>query len=363
MGEYLVELLSKRPDWTVTVTSRRARLDRENVRYRVGNARDRDFMKQLLSEQNFDAIVDFMNYGYDEFAGCFHALLSATDHYIFLSSSRVYADSAAPITEKSPRLLDVSSDTAFLQTQRYALRKARQENLLTESGKSNFSIIRPYITYSNRRLQLGIYEKEQWLYRLLNHKPVIIRDEILTRRTTLTHGKDVSTVLSRVMDSAPLAGPVQIMTSETMRWGDILKLYLQVLEEALGPGACNVYTCPSMEEIESLFEGGYNTKYDRLYDRVFDPSFAEQMFGHVAYTPMAQGLQTCLEELIRDWKDQGNRVFLPPAWDYEAIMDRMLSINRETPEMDEAGRKQYHEILNQTAAPARVSRLQSPPCL
>lgn len=52
-----------------------------------------------------------------------------------MSSSRVYADSQTPITENSPRLLDVYKEEEYLKTDEYALSKARQEDILHRSGK------------------------------------------------------------------------------------------------------------------------------------------------------------------------------------------------------------------------------------
>ena len=345
MGRYLVELLSQRHDWSVSVTSRNDRKNIGNIKFIKGNARDRAFMSSFLTGRHFDVIVDFMNYGYDEFMECHKKLLSVADHYVFLSSSRVYAFSETPIIEKSPRLLDVTTDQDFLQTQRYALRKARQENILKESGFTNYTIIRPYITYSDRRLQLGVYEKEQWLYRVLNDKPIVIREEILSKRTTLTYGKDVSYVLSRVMDSKPLAESVHIMTEETMTWGKVLSIYREVIKKELDKDI-KVFTTRAMSEIEDLFEGGYNTKYDRLYDRSFDNALAELRYGHVEYLSMEQGLRSCLKQFIVDWRYYGNSLFLDLMWDYEALMDWMLAIERPMPEMDEEGQNTYRLTLD-----------------
>lgn len=352
MGLYLLELLSRSDEWEVTVTSRSKRQDFGNIRFVEGNAREADFRQRILSRR-YDVILDFMNYGHDEFQSCHPELLDAAEHYIFLSSSRVYDASVTPITERSPRLLEATTDPDFLKTQRYALRKARQEDMLKASGRSNYTIIRPYITYSSRRLQLGIYEKEQWLYRLLNDKPVVIREEILPRKTTLTCGRDVSLALRSVMDSPPLAGPVHFVSEETMTWCSILRLYAEVIRAETGKNIC-VYTAKSMPEIEELFEGGYNTKYDRLFDRAFDHSLAESRYGHIDYTAMRQGLRECLTKFLSDWKQQGNRVFLPLMWDFEARMDKMLSINRTTPEMDEAGQGVYRSILDGGSRPTTV---------
>ena len=59
-------------------------------------------------------------------------------------------------------------DEEYLKTDEYALSKARQEDILHRSGKNNWTVIRPYITYSEIRLQLGVLEKELWLYRFVH---------------------------------------------------------------------------------------------------------------------------------------------------------------------------------------------------
>ena len=86
-----------------------------------------------------------------------------------------YANENGRITEKSKRLLDVCTDEEYLKTDEYALTKVRQENILLSSGKKNWTIIRPYITYNVERLQLGVYEKENWLYRALHGRSIVFQ--------------------------------------------------------------------------------------------------------------------------------------------------------------------------------------------
>lgn len=329
MGVHLLEELAESDAWDVWVTSRSKKEDHKNIKFLEGNARDDEFRKAILSDRHYDVIVDFMNYGYDEFKTCHSELLKATDHYVFLSSSRVYARSETAITEDSPRLLDVTDDEEFLSTQRYALRKARQEDMLFDSGSMNFTIVRPYITYSNRRLQLGIYEKEQWLYRILNNKPLVIREEILNSRTTLTYGKDVSREIYNIMNHAPLGEAVHIMSEETMTWKEILNMYVRIIKEEIGLDP-QIFTAKSMEEAELLFEGGYNTKYDRLWDRFFDNAKAEKEFGHIEYLDMRTGLERCLKEFLNDWKTEKNNLFLDIVDDFETIMDDMCQEGSDT---------------------------------
>ena len=239
MGTHLIDFLSENKDVNVTVTSRKERTSHGNIHYIVGNARDWAFMSDLLKNTHYDVIIDFMNYNYEEFLEYHGSLLAACDHYIFLSSSRVYANYDGRITEDCPRLLETSDDEAFLATNRYALRKAREEDMLRSSGMTNYSIIRPYITYSNRRLQLGIYEKEEWLYRVLNGKNIIL------------------------------------------------------------------YTSHEIGSVEMLYEGGYNTVYDRQWNCRFDNTKAEKVCRHISYLGMREGLSSCLKEFLSDWKAGG----------------------------------------------------------
>ena len=109
MGVHLVNLLSPNPDCRITVTSRSRREGKGNVSYVQGNGHDMAFLNTLLKDK-YDVIVDFMNYRTEEFRERYRTLLDACGQYVYLSSSRVYADSDSPITEESPRLLDVTTD-------------------------------------------------------------------------------------------------------------------------------------------------------------------------------------------------------------------------------------------------------------
>ena len=322
MGTHLVKHLLTNRNIEITVTSRKNRSGDDSIKYVVGNARDDEFMSRFLKDAHYDVIVDFMNYNYEEFQDYHKRLLDATNHYIFLSSSRVYANCSGRITENSPRLLETTTDTDFLATNRYALRKAREEDLLNTSGKTNFTIIRPYITYSNRRIQLGIYEKEEWLYRVLNDKPLIISNDILDKKTTLTYGKDVAYGIYKIALGKPLSEAVHITTMENMRWIDILKLYASVIKKETGKDSY-IYTSQDIRTIEVLFEGGYNTIYDRQWNRQFDNTKANAVCGHIDYLGMREGIETCLREFLNDWKVQGNDLFLPLSMEYEKEMDRL----------------------------------------
>ena len=327
MGVHLVDILNASNRWKINVTSRTPHSPNKNVTYILGNARDNSFLNGLLCER-YDSIIDFMNYDYAEMAERIIKLLSSTDHYIWFSSCRVYADSVTPITEISPRLLETTTDKEFLQTNRYALRKARQEELIVHSGYSNYTIIRPYITYSDSRLQLGVYEKEQWLYRILKGRDLVINKDILFKKTTLTFGYDVALAISKcIFNEIAFGKTIQIASRETKTWYEILKIYLSVIKDK--KGICpQIYLCDKMRAIDELYEGGYNTIYDRVFNRSFNSSLIEKVIGQsICYKEMETGLQESLENFLNK-----GLPFLAIDWKFEAFQDYLLQ--QRTPESD-----------------------------
>jgi len=187
MGVYLVdELLGMGHEVVVTTRSNHDD-NREGLSYVIGNAREESFLTQAIAGAHFDAVVDFMARPAAEFEKYLPTLTSSTEQYVYLSSYRVYADSPY-ITEDSPRLLDVCEDEGYLATNEYALDKARCEDMLKNSGNKNWTVVRPSVTFSRARFQLGTLEAEDWLWRWEKGLEVPLSPEMLKRQATMTWG-------------------------------------------------------------------------------------------------------------------------------------------------------------------------------
>ena len=296
MGNHLVEILSN-GDYEVSVTSRSQRKQKTGVSYIQGNAHDDMFLDTVLGMRKWDVIVDFMIYNSTEFSNRVERLLNACGQYVFLSSSRVYADSKSPITEDSPRLLDVCKDKKYLLTDEYALSKAREENVLFKSKRKNWTIIRPYITYSEIRLQLGVLEKDYWLYQALHDRTVVFSKDIASKTTTLTYGYDVARGIAALLGKEePLGEVFHITVSEHHTWQEIFDTYCRVLEDELGkkPKVLMLDVNPRVN-----IEGhDWQVKYDRYYNRVFDNSKIAKFIDVSTFKPTLQGLEECLREFI-----------------------------------------------------------------
>lgn len=318
MGVHLVQMMAE-TGCEVYVTSRKAHdTERANLHYIQGNAHDKDFLRGILGRLKYDAIVDFMVYQEKEFGDRIELLLEAAKQYVFISSSRVYADSRTPITEHSPRLLDVVEDPEYLNTEEYALTKARQEDLLQKSSYKNWTIVRPYITYSEERLQLGMFEKEQWLYRALHGRTIVFSKEVSSKLTTLTYGYDVAKVISGLIGNQKALGEcVHVVASSSKTWQEIMDIYLDTLERISGKRP-KVMLLDDFTPIEKVMNSHYQLRYDRLLNRVFDNSKVEKICGQVEFVDVSLGVQECLERFLKE-----ERKFHPISWRYEAVFDRI----------------------------------------
>lgn len=125
------------------------------LRYISANI-DYAYLAEFLRDRHYDAIVNFMLYTRLEDYIPTHALLSEkTDHLIFLSSYRVYADLQHPLTEDAPLLIDTVTDSDFLEHEDYAVPKSHCERYIrNESHTGNWTIVRPVISFSARRFDV-----------------------------------------------------------------------------------------------------------------------------------------------------------------------------------------------------------------
>ncbi len=314
MGTPLAEILADK-NFDVHVTSRKERLStRQNLSYILGDAKNNDFLLKILQAHTWDAVIDFMVYGTEEFKSRADMLLSGTKQYIFISSARVYSRSEVMITEQTPRLLDVCEDKEYLQTDEYALTKARQENILRDSGKNNYTIIRPSITYNDRRLQLGVLEKENIFYRVLHGRSIVFSRDIADKVTTMTWGYNVAEGIAAIIgQNEALSQIFHITEKNAYKWSEILDIYLDVLEQKLGKRPRVVMTDKSTS---FLCGNKYQIIYCRYFNRKFDNSKISRFINESAFVDAKEGLKNCLARFL------DNPEFNGINWTLEAINDR-----------------------------------------
>lgn len=316
IGSYLSQILCDN-GIKHSITSRREKTSSEYITFIKGNAHDLDFI-QALCKEHWDVIIDFMAYKTEEFESHINTMLNSTDQYVYISSARVYGDEEHPITEHSPRLLDCSRDETYLSTDEYALTKARQEDILKKYGKKNYTIIRPYITYGEERFQLGVLEKEEWLFRALHGRTVVFSEDIAKRLTSFTNGYDVAMGIYKILgQESALCKEIHFINRERITWMEIFNIYKICLRKY--NRSIKIKLIPTEKFLTTRDERlKYQVIYDRLYDRFFDTTRGDEYLDSKTFIKIEVGLEQCLSEFLNapKWKNIN--------WIFEAKKDRIV---------------------------------------
>ena len=312
MGSHVCDLLAERGE-QVVCTTRRERAPKQNIEYAVGDAHDPAFLDGLFAER-WDAVVDFMIWTTSAFRERCERFLAAADQYVFVSSYRVYANSPV-IREDSPRLLDVVEDPEYLATDEYALSKARCEDMLFGSGGSSWTVVRPAVTYDGAvgRLQLGVYEAADWLWRAAKGITVPMPEGMISKQATMSCGGDVAEMIARLVGNpAALGEAFTVSGSDHMTWGEVAEAYRSVLP-SLAIAPCG------LDEFERARGGVYQIRYDRMFDRVVDNSKVLAVTGMDAdgLSSMREGLPAALRRCLSGGVPA-------PGWGLQGRLDRLV---------------------------------------
>ena len=302
MGVYLVPELLKMGYQVDVVSLDTAVSTNPDLTYIQADAKDPAYIESLL-KQDYVAVVDFMFYPTREQFERFTTLyLENTEHYIFLSTYRVYANEEHPIKETSPRLLDVATDQAFLQSGDYSIYKAQAEDFLRNSSWKNWTIVRPAITYSKRRFQLVTLEMDTVVRRMLEGKKLVLPEKAMPVQATMSWAGDVAIMMARLLLNKDAYGETySVCTAEHHTWEEISKMY----ERIGGLQYCTVDTqtyidilCPN----HILFQ--QQLIYDRYYDRIMDNSKILNITGmkQSELMPLEKGLAMEFANFPKDYQ-------------------------------------------------------------
>lgn len=303
MAVYLIPLLLEK-GYTVTgVALNDTAFTHPRYTHITGNAKDLDFLREELKKE-YDAVVDFMIYNVPaDYAPFMDLFLASTEHYIFLSTYRVYGNEY-PITEESLRVKEMEKDPDFVFDKEYCIYKADEEDMLRASGKKNFSIVRPSITYSKGRFQLTTLEASIVVYRMLTGKTVILPECAMDIEATMTWAGDTARMFAAVIGNEKAFGETYTFaTAEHMPWREVAKIYAEA-------GGLKYITVPEEDYLELISpkaEGWQHyprqqLRYDRCFHRVVDNTKILSLMGETQkdLTPLAEGLRRELAGVTLD---------------------------------------------------------------
>ncbi len=314
MGQYLVPLLAGMGYRVDGVSLDDKKDGIPGVTWIKANAKDKEVYRNFL-KQGYDGIVDFMIYGTGELPWVLPIALDHTDHYIYLSSYRVYDNKEHPIRETSPRLIDSSDNVLLRNSEDYSIYKARGENIIRSLPHKNWTMIRPAITYSLMRYQLVTLEAPDTVGRAFAGKPVVLPEQARNVQATMSWAGDVARMIAGLLfNEKALCETFTVSTSEHRTWGEIAEYYKEICN-------LNAVWVDKEEYLRILSPDPYENRarwqleYDRLFDRIVDNSKV------LAATGMTQNSLTSLYEGL---KREIGRCPRDHEWRVNSRMDEFL---------------------------------------
>ena len=265
--------------------------DDPRLRY-IRTRADDAFLAVHLAENRYDAIVDFIHYPDPElYRPRCRLLLDSTEQLIFLSSYRVYADCVHPIRETSPKLLEVCRDDAFLQAHdTYGLSKSRDEAVLRDTGRKNWTVVRPLISFSHYRFDLVTQGAGTLLVRPPQRKPILLPADSAALTAGLTWAGNTGKMIAHLVHcEAALGEAYTLGAGESFTWREAAGYYTDLM------GAEFVWVDTETYLRYATREQPHDRVilcYDRLYDRAVDNAKILAATGLTAadFTPVRDAL-------------------------------------------------------------------------
>ncbi len=251
--------------------------DNRNLTFYKGHA-TQEYLETLLATKHYNGIVNFIHYPeVDEYKPIHKLLSEHTEHLIFLSSYRVYADLENPITENAPMLLDVTDDKEFLETEKYAISKAKAEKFLrNESGTNNWTIVRPVISFSALRFDLVICSGQKIIEKTKAGDPVILPKQAKQLVAGVDWAGNSGKLIAHLLfKEEALQEAFTISSAPNITWGQVADMYTDLI----GTSFEWVDTETFWQRGEEDESKKYMLMYDRFFDRTIDNSKVLQVTG------------------------------------------------------------------------------------
>lgn len=228
-----------------------------------------EYIKEFLVGKKYSAIVDFLHCEVEEYEKVYKLYSEHTEQIVYLSSYRVYADEEHPIVETSPTWLDVEADKEFVKTEDYAMLKLRCETFLRNCPKKNWTIVRPVISFSNRRFDLFMYTGTSIVSKAKNKEKVVLPMDVKNVTAGIDWAGNTGKLIGKLLLNEKALGEVfTISSGQNISWGNLADIYCEVFGIEV--------EWVSMENFikygPDMSGNKWGLKYDRVFDRTIDAS-------------------------------------------------------------------------------------------
>ena len=267
----------------------------ENVRQVFCDINDEDKVLQLLGNESFDAVCEFIGFLPSQVERDIRLFKGRTRQYVYISSASAY---------NKPAACHVISEGTTLANPywEYSRNKIACEELLLREYRENgfpVTIVRPSHTYCERGVPVSVHGlKGSWqvLKRMMEGKPVLIQGDG-SSLWTLTWNEDFAQGFIGLLGNPKAVGEAfQIMSDESLTWTQIY----QCVANALGVELHPYYV--ASEFLAAVAPEAYDFTGNLLGDKsvtvVFDcQKLKRAVPGFQATTRFDEGVRRCIAYL------------------------------------------------------------------
>jgi len=164
-------------------------------------------------------------------------------------------------------LLDITKDEAFLKQETYALAKARAEHYLWEECKNeNWTIVRPVISFSDRRMDLVMYSGHEIIDKAKAGVVIPLPREAKYLTAGLDWAGNSGKLIANLLFKKEAVGEAYtISTAQNLTWGELAEMYTRLVGAKFEWIDSDTYFEENVHPIN-----WWAFIYDRLFDRTID---------------------------------------------------------------------------------------------
>lgn len=309
--------LSLKKGYSVTIFNRGNNNDHipGSIKVLVGDFRNKETLENCFESTVFDVVVDFLSRTSSDIERVFPVFQDKCKQYIFISSACVYhrKNGGNPIVEddaKPNHEWNYSEEKFDCET------RLKQ---LSHSCTSSYTIVRPYITYDDERIPLGIAPYPYRLHRTIlerikSGKPWFVWDGGKSI-TTVTHVSDFAGgLVGLYLNSKALNEDFHITGDDFCTQRELVEAIFKKLN--LTPNIVDVKTVDLSQE---LLEFAGMLIGDRAIDARFDNTKIKTAVEGLSFdTSIAAGI----ERVLNYWENQSTYCY---DYKFEGRIDRFLS--------------------------------------
>lgn len=306
------ECVSKKFDITLINRGKRNKIQLHGVKYVIADVRSDETseIQRKLGNEHYDTVIDFLSYNIKQLRKTMG--LARYSQYIFISSSSVYEENETHIYTENNKKGNTGWD--------YCKNKYKCEReLIKLADERNFkyTIVRPYVTYSNKRFPYQISPVDYYtiVYRIEHELPIpVINPDGMT---TVTDSRDFAKgLVGLIGNEIAYNTDFHITSDDHIRWQEISDM----LAKRYG------VNCKYVEIDRKFLESHKNTVIDIpeiLFDKSREMTFDNTKIKNAVPDFMAERtIHESMDEIYKYFENDSGQRF---NYIWTGSLDRLIA--------------------------------------